>query len=381
MRKPMSLRLRVTLLCAALLTLCCLLLTVTNNFSAIRMADAIQAVPLLPAQRTELEDSVSLPMAELHISDTIQQAQGAFHMQSLLAMVAILALGLFLIYRLVGKALAPLDTLTCQIRERTAADLAQPVEIPDSGDEAAALALAFNQMSQRLNQVFVMQRNFSRSAAHEFRTPLAVMKTRIGLFRKKQDFRPQATLELLRIVEGEVDRLSAMVSELLKLTNLERASRGERLSSGQLIRSAADQAAPQAEARSITILVDAAPCTLAGNAELLRQAVCNLVENAVKYSPAGSVVHIAGHRDGEWFQIVVADQGPGIPESLRQRIFEPFFRVDDSRSRQLGGAGLGLALVRAIAEFHGGAVYVEKSRGAGSRFVLKLPCEQDPPPD
>ena len=370
MRKPMSLRLRVTLLCAALLTLCCLLLTVTNNFSAIRMADAIQAVPLLPAQRTELEDSVSLPMAELHISDTIQQAQGAFHMQSLLAMVAILALGLFLIYRLVGKALAPLDTLTCRIRERTAADLAQPVEIPDSGDEAAAVALAFNQMSQRLNQVFVMQRNFSRNAAHEFRTPLAVLKTRIGLFRKKQDFRPQATLEL-----------SAMVSELLELTNLERASRGERLSSGQLIRSAADQAAPQAEARSITILVDAAPCTLAGNAELLRQAVCNLVENAVKYSPAGSVVHIAGHRDGEWFQIVVADQGPGIPESLRQRIFEPFFRVDDSRSRQLGGAGLGLALVRAIAEFHGGAVYVEKSRGAGSRFVLKLPCEQDPPPD
>ena len=259
MRKPMSLRLRVTLLCAALLTLCCLLLTVTNNFSAIRMADAIQAVPLLPAQRAELEDSVSLPMAELHISDTIQQAQGAFRMQSLLAMVAILALGLFLIYRLVGKALAPLDTLTCRIRERTAADLAQPVEIPDSGDEAAAVALAFNQMSQRLNQVFVMQRNFSRSAAHEFRTPLAVLKTRIGLFRKKQDFRPQATLELLQIVEGEVDRLSAMVSELLELTNLERASRGERLSSGQLIRSAADQAAPQAEARSITILVDAAP--------------------------------------------------------------------------------------------------------------------------
>lgn len=244
MRKPMSLRLRVTLLCAALLTLCCLLLTVTNNFSAIRMADAIQAVPLLPAQRAELEDSVSLPMAELHISDTIQQAQGAFHMQSLLAMVAILALGLFLIYRLVGKALAPLDTLTCRIRERTAADLAQPVEIPDSGDEAAAVALAFNQMSQRLNQVFVMQRNFSRNAAHEFRTPLAVLKTRIGLFRKKQDFRPQATLELLQIVEGEVDRLSAMVSELLELTNLERASRGERLSSGQLIRSAADQAAP-----------------------------------------------------------------------------------------------------------------------------------------
>ena len=227
MKKPISLRLRVTLLCAALLTLCCLLLTVTNNFSAIRMADAIQAVPLLPAQSAELEGGVSLPMAELNVSDTIQQAQGTFHMQSLLAMVAILALGLFLIYWLVGKALAPLDTLARQIRERTAADLAQPVEIPDSGDEVAALALAFNQMSQRLNQVFVMQKNFSRNAAHEFRTPLAVLKTRIGLFRKKQDFHPQATLELLQIVEGEVDRLSAMVGGLLELTNLERASCGE----------------------------------------------------------------------------------------------------------------------------------------------------------
>ena len=106
-------------------------------------------------------------MAELHISDTIQQAQGAFHMQSLLAMVAILALGLFLIYRLVGKALAPLDTLTCRIRERTAADLAQPVEIPDSGDEAAAVALAFNQMSQRLNQEEVAKSSGRRTESNE----------------------------------------------------------------------------------------------------------------------------------------------------------------------------------------------------------------------
>lgn len=381
MRKPMSLRLRVTLLCAALLTLCCLLLTVTNNFSAIRMADAIQAVPLLPAQRAELEDSVSLPMAELHISDTIQQAQGAFHMQSLLAMVAILALGLFLIYRLVGKALAPLDTLTCQIRERTAADLAQPVEIPDSGDEAAAVALAFNQMSQRLNQVFVMQRNFSRNAAHEFRTPLAVLKTRIGLFRKKQDFRPQATLELLQIVEGEVDRLVRHGERTLgadqsgagipRRAALLRPADPERRGPGRPPGGSAEHH----HFGGCRALYPGRKCRAAPAGGMQSGGKCRQVQ------PAGSVVHIAGHRDGEWFQIVVADQGPGIPESLRQRIFEPFFRVDDSRSRQLGGAGLGLALVRAIAEFHGGAVYVEKSRGAGSRFVLKLPCEQDPPPD
>ena len=372
MKQRLSLRLRVTLVCGLLLAACCLLLTLSHNYYAYEMADAIEAIPLQPA--VALNGGSSSPMEELSLAQATLPVRRLFRVQSLLAMVAILALGLFLIYRLVGKALAPLDTLTRQIRERTAADLAQPVEIPDSGDEVAALALAFNQMSQRLNQVFVMQKNFSRNAAHEFRTPLAVLKTRIGLFRKKQDFHPQATLELLQIVEGEVDRLSAMVGGLLELTNLERASCGEQLSAGQLIRSAADQAAPQAEARRISIFVDAAPCTLAGNAELLRQAVYNLVENAVKYNPAGGAVHIAGRRDGEWFQIVVADQGPGIPEELRQRIFEPFFRVDDSRSRQLGGAGLGLALVRAIAEFHGGTVRIEENdTGVGSRFVLELP--------
>ena len=377
MRKPMSLRLRVTLLCAALLTLCCLLLTVTNNFSASRLADAIQAVPLLPAQRAELEDSVSLPMAELHISDTIQQAQGAFHMQSLLAMVAILALGLFLIYRLVGKALAPLDTLTCRIRERTAADLAQPVEIPDSGDEAAAVALAFNQMSQRLNQVFVMQRNFSRNAAHEFRTPLAVLKTRIGLFRKKQDFRPQATLELLQIVEGEVDRLSAMVSELLELTNLERASRGERLSSGQLIRSAADQAAPQAEARSITILVDAAPCTLAGNAELLRQAVCNLVENAVKYNRENGRVTVRISPDAYQCVISVVDTGIGIPLEHQSRVFERFYRVDKGRSKREGGTGLGLSIVKHITAKYAGQITLVSRPDEGTSIRVTLPVTEE----
>ena len=204
MKKPMSLRLRITLLCAALLTLCCLLLTLTNNLSAIQMADTIQAAPVLPAQDSDTDADASLPMLELENSETVRQARGTFHIQSLAAMAAILAVGLVLIYRLVGRALAPLDSLTAQIRERTAEDLAQPLAVPDRGDEVAELARAFHQMSQRLNQVFVMQKNFSHNAAHEFRTPLAVLKARIGLFRKKQDFRPEATQEFLRIMEGEV---------------------------------------------------------------------------------------------------------------------------------------------------------------------------------
>jgi len=296
MRKPMSLRLRVTLLCAALLTLCCLLLTVTNNFSAIRMADAIQAVPLLPAQRAELEDSVSLPMAELHISDTIQQAQGAFHMQSLLAMVAILALGLFLIYRLVGKALAPLDTLTCRIRERTAADLAQPVEIPDSGDEAAALALAFNQMSQRLNQVFVMQRNFSRNAAHEFRTPLTLIITPLeSLIKEVGDI---ALKKRLQSIYRNSKELLNLVNQLLDFRRLE--VHGEKLflvkgNIAEFVSSIKSSFDYLAQEKEISFEIDdkiAEDLYISFDREKIQKVLNNLLSNAFKFTPAGGMVTI-----------------------------------------------------------------------------------------
>ena len=313
MKKPMSLRLRLTLLCAALLTLCCLLLTLTSNLSAVQMADAMQAVPVLPAQAAGTASDAGLPMTPLEVSNTVRQARGVFHLQSLLAMAAVLAAGLFLIYRLVGKVLAPLDELAGQIRGRTAEDLERPLAVPDSGDEVAELARAFNQMSGRLNQVFVMQKNFSHNAAHEFRTPLAVLKTRIGLFRKKRDFRPEAVQDFLQIMEGEVDRLSAMVSSLLELTNLEQMERGERLSAEQLIQGAADELALPVAERQISVLVDASPCTLTGNERLLHRAVFNLLENAVKYSPTGGSVHVAGRQADGVFRMEVTDQGPGIP--------------------------------------------------------------------
>ena len=378
MKKPTSLRLRLTLLCAALLTLCCLLLTLTNNLSAIQMADAMQAVPVLPAQDAAAGATASLPMMELEASETVRQARGIFHLQSLLAMAAVLAAGLFLIYRLVGKALDPLDELARQIRGRTAEDLGRPLAVPDSGDEAAELARAFNQMSRRLNQVFVMQKNFSHNAAHEFRTPLAILKTRIGLFRKKRDFGPEATRDFLQIMEGEVDRLSALVESLLELTNPEAAERAAQVSMDALIRDAAGEAALSAAARDVSIQTDISPCVLTGNERLLHRAVFNLLENAVKHSPAGGTVRVSGHLADGRFRLDVSDQGPGIPPDLRRRIFEPFFRVDDARTRQQGGAGLGLALVQAIAEAHGGTVRMEERAAGGSRFILELPCALQP---
>ena len=216
-----SLRLRITLLCALLLTLCCAALAVTSNLSAIHLTDTIAAAPLSPALDPEAAAKGTMPLLTTQAAPVVQQAQQLFQIQSILASTVILATGLLLIYLLVGRALAPLKDLNDQIQGRTAKDLDQPLSIPDRGDEVTQLAHSFDDLSQRLSRAFLMQRSFSQNAAHEFRTPLAVLKTRIGLFRKKQDFAPQTTEAFLSIMESEVDRLSGMVDSLLKLTNEE----------------------------------------------------------------------------------------------------------------------------------------------------------------
>ena len=371
-----SLRLRITLLCALLLTLCCAALAVTSNLSAVQLADTITAVPLEPAQSVPSTVIDGQPSLIAPAAPAIQQAQRIFHTQSLLATAAILATGLLLIYLLVGHALAPLKDLNTQIQRRTAKDLDRPLSIPDRGDEVTQLAQSFQELSQRLSRAFVMQRSFSQNAAHEFRTPLAVLKTRIGLFRKKRDFTPLTTGVFLDILEGEVDRLSGMVDSLLKLTNLEQVPRTDQVELQELLGQVAEDMSPLASGKGSVILVDSAPGTIISSRELLRRALFNLVENAVKYGPEGGQVRLCAELDGNDMVISVDDQGPCIPPELRERIFEPFFRVDAARSRELGGTGLGLALVRAIAEVHGGSVWVEEHQAGGNRFVLRLPAAQ-----
>ena len=378
MKRARSLRLRVTLACTAILALCCVLITLTNNFSAMRMADSIEAVPVLPAQSVGIESSPEIPMSELTASPAGRHARNTFHAQSFLAMVAILAAGAFLIYRLVGRALSPLDKLTRQIRSRTAEELAQPLAVPPCDGEVAELASAFNEMSRRLDQVFVMQKNFSHNAAHEFRTPLAILKTRLGLFRKKYGRQSPEVEALLEITEGEVNRLTGIVDSLLQLTNLAQNTRWESIPSEELLRSVEEELLPLAVKRRISLQTERKPYLLRGDRELLRRAVFNLAENAVKYSPEGSTVTIRVQNRAQRLCISVEDQGPGIPEQLRERIFEPFFRVDDARTRRQGGTGLGLALVHAIAQFHGGTVSVSESPSGGSRFLLDLPDQNGP---
>ena len=172
---------------------------------------------------------------------------------------------------------------------------------------------------------------------------MAVLKTRIGLFRKKQDFAPQTTEEFLRILEDEVDRLSGMVDSLLKLTSLEQVPRTDRIELSELLHQVTEDVSSLFSGKGMHISTEAAPGSIQGSRELLRRALFNLVENAVKYGPEGGEVQIHAEPDGANAAITVSDQGPRIPPELRERIFEPFFRLDTARSRDLGGTGLGLA--------------------------------------
>ena len=177
-----------------------------------------------------------------------------------------------------------------------------------------------------------------------------------------------------RIYRELGDALSGMVDSLLKLTNLEQVPRSDRIKLGELLHQAAEDVSPLAAKKGIAILVEASPGTITGSRELLRRALFNLVENAVKYGPDGGQTRLCAELSGADIVITVANQGPCIPPELRERIFEPFFRADTARSRELGGVGLGLALVRAIAEIHGGSVWVEENQAGWNRFLVRLPA-------
>lgn len=375
MSRKISLRLRVTLVCGVLLAVCCLLLTVSHTYSAYEMADAIEATPLQPAQAIGACETGAL--SQLPMAAVSRPARETFRMQSVAAMGIIVVSGCLMVYWLTGKALAPLRRLDEQIRSRTASDLDIPLPVPASGDEVAGLTVSFNQMSQNLSRAFQQQKQFAQCAAHELRTPLAVLKTRMALFRKKGLCTTPETAALLDVLEEQTERLSALVNDLLSLTNLDNLERSARLDLSQLLTQVAGTLEEAARAQNIAIQLEREPVTVLGNAILLERALFNLMENAVKYNRPGGTVTVRATRAGAYAQVEVCDEGLGIPPEFREQIFEPFFRVDKSRSRQLGGAGLGLSLVRAIAELHGGSVRAEAVQGGGSRFLLVLPCPEE----
>lgn len=369
--KHIPIRLRLTILSVLLLTLCCAGLTVLLSFSANNMADQIEAILVTPAQTVTSEP---LPQAALMPSTPAQtaQAKNTFLQKSLIYMVLFVLLGGVLTYFVAGRALLPLRKLTEEMKQRTVHTLSQRLPVPQTGDEIADLTDSFNAMSEKLEEAFAMQKRFSQSAAHELRTPLTVLKTKVEVFQKKREHTPEEYDRLLGTITGQTNRLAELVKDLLELTNMDALNCSEPIALKAMLTDVCEELRALATETGISVTISGTEQTVSGNASLLHRAFYNLVENGIKYNTPGGSVSIGIAAESGHVTVTVADTGIGIPADARELVFEPFYRVDKSRSRQMGGAGLGLSMVKTIAEKHDATVQVREQAGGGTVFAIEF---------
>jgi signal transduction histidine kinase len=369
------LRLRLTLLCSLLLAVCCIGLTIILNLSANRMANVIEAIPMTPATSVgEVVDlnSAAVPMAPILPSETSNAARRSFLRESILYMIILVVIGAVLTYYLSGKALKPLNELSSQMKNLTVHNLSEDLEIPKTKDEIADLTYSFNEMSNKLDEAFSMQKRFSQSAAHELRTPLSVLKTKVEVFKKKKNHTPEEYDSLLNVISTHTNRLSELVTDILNFTNMDAMEYSHRVEIKGLLEDIVDELSIPAKERHITVSLDGINQIVIGNTNLLHRAFFNIVENAIKYNHKNGSVNIEVALVNDQTLVTVEDTGFGIPGEMRTLIFEPFFRVDKSRSRQMGGAGLGLTMVKNIIDKHGGQISVLENQNGGSTFSVLL---------
>lgn len=372
MLNKLSLRLRLTLISVLLLTMCCLGLTLLLNLSASNMANTIEATPLTPAASVGDMLGEIMPPMVVTPSTTSQAARRTFVNESFLYMAFIVAGGGLLTWFITGRGLRPLRELSQQMNNRTVHNLSEELEVPKSNDEVASLTYSFNEMSHKLDEAFSMQKRFAQSAAHELRTPLTVIKTKIEVFRKRPSHTTDEYETLLNTIESHTRRLSILVKDLLDLTSIDAVESEQHISLKDILQNVVDELSTLAASKDIALAFSGEECQVAGNESLLHRVFYNLIENAIKYNQVGGCVNIRLVHKKSQAVISIADTGTGIPKEERELIFEPFYRVDKSRSRQMGGAGLGLATVKAIVDKHKGQILVEDNPGGGSIFTVTI---------
>lgn len=322
------------------------------------------------------QPSVSIPAEELSSSQKIisdlpaipatpvQQAQRSFRGVTIFATLLVLAGGGIFLFWYVKRALNPLESLAEQVRQLDAEHLTGSISVSATGDEIEQLSVAVAEMLDRVNQAYTMQKNFSASAAHELRTPIAAMQAKIEVFRMQKAGTPAQYDALVDTLARNTERLSGLVVQLLELTQQAAVDMEQQVNLYELAEEAAMDLAPLAQQKNVTIVVTGTAQTV-GNDCLLQRAIFNLMENAVKYNLSGGKVTVTLTQKGEHACCCVADTGIGIPKELQSHIFDFFFRVDPSRNREVGGNGLGLALVKHIITRHGGTLRVTDNHPQG----------------
>lgn len=377
--KKISLQWRLTIITTLLIAIICGCLTIFIYKNGVYYIDSLQNTVDTKSENNSDEIYISIPDEDWNnfaknFSIQVYNNKADYKRNSLIFSTLLSLLGGVLTFFISGRALKPLCDFSNKIEEVQAQNLSDSRIEESKIPELNQLGNSYNKMLERLSESFEMQRQFTANAAHELRTPLAVMQLQIDLYDSTQhpdnDSPAQQTIKM---ITEQTERLSKMVRTLLDMSELQTVARDEEIEIDALIEEVLADLEPLAQEKDVRLTGKCDKVILIGSDILIYRLVYNLVENAIKYNVSGGAVTVTATQRDKHICLAVEDTGNGIPEELKERIFEPFFRLDKSRSRALGGVGLGLALVHEIVSVHDGSIFVKDNANSGTTFEVIFP--------
>ena len=380
--KKMSLQWRLTIITTLFVAVICGCITMFVYRNGIYYMDTLQDVVVAQGgdNSSESSDDIYIGIPDDQWDDfannfslQVFNNKADYKKRSLLISAFMALLGGVVTYFISGRALKPLYEFSDKIEEVQAQNLSDSRIEENKVKELNQLSISYNKMLERLSEAFEVQRQFTANAAHELRTPLAVMQVQLDLYNStKHPENDECAKQTIKMVTEQNERLSKMVKTLLDMSELQTVARDEKIEVDSLVEEVLADLEPLAQEKDINLVEKCDEMTMMGSDILIYRLVYNLVENAIKYNNPGGQVIVTALQQGEHKKIMVEDTGNGIPKDLRERIFEPFFRIDKSRSRALGGVGLGLALVREIVRVHDGNITVRDNDAGGTTFEVEF---------
>ena len=381
--KKMSLQWRLTIITTLLIAMICGSLTIFIYKNGVYYIDSLQnTVDAKSEDNNEKnpdEIYISIPDEEWNnfaknFSIQVYNNKADYKKSSLLFSTLLSLLGGVITFFISGHALKPLCDFSKKIEEVQAQNLSDSRIEENKFSELNQLSVSYNKMLERLSEAFKLQRQFTANAAHELRTPLAVMQLQIDLYNSsKHPDNDTSAQQTISMITEQTERLSKMVRTLLDMSELQTIARDEEIAIAALVEEVLADLEPLAQEKGINLIEKCDNVLLMGSDILIYRLVYNLVENAIKYNFSDGTVTVNATQQNSQLHLTVEDTGNGIPEELKERIFEPFFRLDKSRSRELGGVGLGLALVREIVRVHNGSILVKNNANSGTTFEVIFP--------
>lgn len=375
--KRMSLQWRLTCITTLCIAIICGCLTMFVYKNGVHYIDSLQdAVESQGDEKGNKSDEIYISIPDDkwdefadEFSVQVYNNKADYKRNSLIITVLLALLGGVVTYFISGHALRPIREFSDKIEEVQAQNLSDSRIEENNVKELNQLGISYNKMLERLSEAFEIQRQFTANAAHELRTPLALMQVQLDLYNSASHPGNDAdTLQTIKMVTEQNDKLNRMVKTLLDMSELQTVGRDDKIILDAIVEEVLADLEPLAVEKNIKLIGKCEDATMIGSDILIYRLVYNLVENAIKYNHPLGQVTVTTYQRNKHVYLSVEDTGSGIPKELRERVFEPFFRVDKSRSRELGGVGLGLALVREIVRVHDGSICIKSGKTGGTIF-------------